>query len=199
MNLVIERIKEELIRRRALLIAPFAFAGLVAISSRKGDSSEPRDPTQEVAIVEFDDNGEKRGLTRVKRVVRSEAEWKKLLTAEQFYVTRRQNTDTPYTGSYYQIHDSGLFRCIGCGNALFSSETKFDSGTGWPSFWAPMAEENIRKQTDMSMFMERVAVSCTLCDAHLGHVFDDGPAPTHLRYCINESSLRFVKRASQNY
>jgi peptide-methionine (R)-S-oxide reductase len=196
MNTVLQKLKEEITRRRALLIAPVAFAGLVAISSRKGDSSERRDATQEVDVVEFSDAGERRSLVRVKRVVRSDAEWKKLLTAEQFYVTRRQNTDTPYTGSYYRLHDAGFFRCICCGTALFSSETKFDSGTGWPSFWAPMAEENIRKRTDTSMFMERVEVSCTLCAAHLGHVFDDGPEPTHLRYCLNESSLRFVPRAS---
>jgi peptide-methionine (R)-S-oxide reductase len=92
------------------------------------------------------------------------------------------------------MHEAGLYRCICCGNALFSSDTKFDSGTGWPSFWAPLAEENIRTRKDTSMFLDRVAVRCTLCDAHQGHVFDDGPAPTNLRYCINESSLRFVAR-----
>lgn len=143
--------------------------------------------------MEFDDSGQKRGLARVKPLVRSDAEWRKLLTSEQFYVTRRQNTDTPYTGTYYQLHEAGLFRCVGCGTPLFSSETKFDSGTGWPSFWAPVAEENIRSRTDTSMFMKRVEVACVRCGAHLGHVFDDGPPPTHLRYCINESSLRFIR------
>jgi peptide-methionine (R)-S-oxide reductase len=189
---VFERIKEQLIQRRALLIAPLAFAGLVAIASRKGDSSGPVDPNQEVAIVEFDDAGKRTGPVRRKRVFHTDAEWRKLLSAQQFYVTRKQSTDTPFTGTYYRMHDSGRFRCICCGNALFSSETKFDSGTGWPSFWAPIAEENVRTKKDTSLFMERVEVVCQLCDAHLGHLFNDGPDPTGLRYCMNESSLRFV-------
>jgi peptide-methionine (R)-S-oxide reductase len=195
MNPVFELLKEQITRRRALLITPFAFAGLVAISSRRGNSSsEDKDPTAEVEIVEFDDQGRKQGAVRRKRIIRSDAEWRRMLSAEQFYVTRRQNTDTPYTGTFYRLHDAGLFRCICCGDALFSSDTKFDSGTGWPSFWAPIAEENIRTRKDTSLFLERVEVRCTLCDAHLGHLFDDGPAPTNLRYCMNESSLRFVAR-----
>ena len=190
---MVEALKEQLTRRRALIITPFAFAGLIAISSRKGSSGEKSGPDGEVTVVPFNEAGEKQPAVRMKRVVRTDAEWRKVLTAEQFYVTRRESTDTPFTGSYYRMHDHGLFRCVCCGIGVFLSETKFDSGTGWPSFWAPAAPENIRTRHDTSMFMERVAVECVLCGAHLGHVFDDGPPPTNLRYCINESSLRFVR------
>jgi len=192
MEVVLDKLKEQITRRRALILAPFAFAGLIAISSRKGSSGEKTDANGEVTVVPFSDAGEKQAAVRLKRVVRTDAEWRKLLTAQQFYVTRKESTDTPFTGTYYRMHDRGLFRCVCCGTGLFLSGTKFDSGTGWPSFWAPAAEENIRTRHDTSMFMDRVAVECTLCGAHLGHLFDDGPPPTNLRYCINESSLRFV-------
>jgi peptide-methionine (R)-S-oxide reductase len=125
-------------------------------------------------------------------VVRSDADWRAQLTSQQFWSARRGTTDTPFTGTFYQSHETGIYRCVCCGNALFSSADKYDSGTGWPAYSAPMAAENVWTRNDASFLMQRIEVLCSLCDAHLGHVFDDGPPPSHLRYCINESALRFV-------
>ena len=147
-----------------------------------------------VTVIAFSDLGKPTGPVQVPKVRRTDEQWKQQLTSDQFLVTRRMGTERPYSGEYAESTGVGLYRCVCCSNALFSSVTKFESGTGWPSFWAPVAKENIRNTEDRSLGETRTEVACTQCDAHLGHVFNDGPQPTGLRCCMNSVALRFVKR-----
>jgi peptide-methionine (R)-S-oxide reductase len=187
------------VRRRAFLgVSVSAIAGAFLWSLRKPtviEAAMPKGDPGEVTIVQFSDSGQRLQKVHVPKVIKTDDEWRKQLSPGEFDITRHADTEIAYTGRYWNLHDKGLYRCICCDNALFSSTTKFESGTGWPSFWQPIASENVRSIRDNSIGMVRTAVACTECDAHLGHVFDDGPQPTGLRYCMNSASLKFVKQA----
>lgn len=147
-----------------------------------------------VRIAEFDSAGRSTGVFEVPSIRKSSAEWRKQLAVDQFMVTRRADTELAFAGEYWNFHGDGLYRCVCCGTALFDSRTKFNSGTGWPSFWAPLAAENVTLASDSTFGMARTEVRCRRCGGHLGHVFDDGPPPTGKRYCMNSVAMRFVAR-----
>ena len=193
---------ETIDRRKFLAVGALGAAALALAALRRSAGAIPKHAeimtattSEDVLIVSFDDHGKRLGEAKVAKVVKTDAEWKKLLSPLSYSVTRHEDTEYAFSGPYYDNHAAGLYRCICCDTALWASADKFDSGTGWPSFTKPIAKENIVEIKDSSFGMERIAIACARCDAHQGHVFDDGPPPAGLRYCINSVSMRFVKFA----
>jgi len=184
-----------MVTRRIFLIT--CFFGLIAACQQKGSvpaaTSSPAPSTQIKPAQIRLYSAVRKGYVMSDRVMKSPEEWRKQLTPEQYHVTREQGTERAFTGATWNNHEKGIYQCICCGNDLFSSGHKYESGTGWPSFWQPIAPENIATRADNSLFSKRTEVICSRCDAHLGHVFDDGPKPTGLRYCMNSAAMQFVK------
>jgi len=191
--------------RRSWLISAAALLGGGALSAfgRTAPAAQttaaqptaaPKAASADLAIERFSPDGKSLGTVKVAKFVLPDAEWRKKLSKSAYQVTRHEDTERAYTGEYLNNHKDGIYTCIGCDTPLFDSATKFESGTGWPSFWKPISKANVAEITDRTFGMARVAVACARCDSHLGHVFDDGPQPTGLRYCMNSVSLHFVPR-----